>query len=82
MKTNAAVSKPSPNTDDPSAFNYHFADVNGIRLHYVEEGKGPQTVKLDIYEGMRHNFASRIPEAPESKLARGTIGNFVALHLA
>lgn len=26
--------------DDPQRFNHHFANVNGIRMDYVEEGKG------------------------------------------
>jgi acetyl esterase/lipase len=50
-----------------------------IRLYQALDTAG-QTVKLDIYEGMPHNFASRIPEAPESKIARGKIRNFVELH--
>jgi acetyl esterase/lipase len=36
-----------------------------------------QTVKLDLYEGMPHNFASRIPEAPEARVARSKIRDFV-----
>jgi monoterpene epsilon-lactone hydrolase len=47
-----------------------------IRLYQSLDSAG-QTVKLDIYEGMPHNFASRIPDAPESKLARGKIRDFV-----
>lgn len=27
--------------DDPSSYDHRFADVNGLRLHYVEEGQGP-----------------------------------------
>jgi monoterpene epsilon-lactone hydrolase len=51
-----------------------------IRLYQALDTAG-QTVKLDIYEGMPHNFASRIPEAPESRLARKKIRDFVRLHL-
>lgn len=51
-----------------------------IRLYQALD-TSQHTVKLDIYEGMPHNFASRIPEAPESKLARSKIRNFVALQL-
>lgn len=51
-----------------------------IRLYQALDTAG-QTVKLDLYEGMPHNFASRIPEAPESKLARGKIRDFVRRHL-
>jgi monoterpene epsilon-lactone hydrolase len=52
-----------------------------IRLYQALDTAG-QTVKLDIYEGMPHNFASRIPEAPESKLARKKIRDFVHFYLA
>jgi acetyl esterase/lipase len=51
-----------------------------IRFYQALDTSG-QTVKLDIYEGMPHNFASRIPEAPESKVARQKIRSFVHLHL-
>jgi pimeloyl-ACP methyl ester carboxylesterase len=32
--------------DDPGAFNHRFADVNGIRLHYVDQGQGPLVILL------------------------------------
>jgi pimeloyl-ACP methyl ester carboxylesterase len=32
--------------DNPNAFNHQFADINGIRMHYVEEGKGPLVILL------------------------------------
>lgn len=32
------------NIDDPKSFSHYFANVNGIRLHYVEEGKGPLVI--------------------------------------
>lgn len=51
-----------------------------IRLYQVLDTAG-QTVKLDIYEGMTHNFASRIPESPEGKVARGKIRDFVGFHI-
>jgi hypothetical protein len=35
--------------DDPEAFNHCFADVNGIRMHYVEEGQGPLVILLHGY---------------------------------
>jgi epsilon-lactone hydrolase len=38
-------------------------------------------VKLDIYEGMPDSFATRIPEAPESKVARKKIREFVCVYL-
>jgi acetyl esterase/lipase len=38
-------------------------------------------VKLDLYEGMVHNFPDRIPDAPESIVARGKMRAFLAHHL-
>jgi acetyl esterase/lipase len=38
-------------------------------------------VKLDLYEGMIHNFQDRIPDAPESILARQKIRDFLFQHL-
>ena len=35
--------------DDPKSFRHHFANVNGIRMHYVEEGKGPLVLLLHGY---------------------------------
>ena len=32
--------------DDPEAFNHCFAEVNGIRMHYVDEGLGPLVILL------------------------------------
>src|SRR4249920_3512055 len=32
--------------DDPGAFNHAFAEVNGIRMHYVEAGQGPLFILL------------------------------------
>jgi len=38
-------------------------------------------VKLDLYEGMIHNFQDRIPDAPEAILARRKIRMFLQQHL-
>ena len=35
--------------DDPQSFDHRFATVNGIRMHYVEEGKGPLVILLHGY---------------------------------
>ena len=35
--------------DDPQSLDHHFASVNGIRMHYVEEGEGPLVVLLHGY---------------------------------
>lgn len=36
-------------SDDPQAFNHQFADINGIRMHYVDEGEGPLVILLHGY---------------------------------
>jgi epsilon-lactone hydrolase len=51
-----------------------------IRLYQALDTAG-HPVKLDLYEGRPHNFASRIPDAPESELARKKIQEFVRIHL-
>jgi pimeloyl-ACP methyl ester carboxylesterase len=32
--------------DDPGAFNHCFAEANGIRVHYVDEGRGPLVILM------------------------------------
>jgi len=32
--------------DDPDAFNHCFAELNGIRMHYIDEGQGPLVILL------------------------------------
>ena len=39
--------------DDPDGFTHRFANVNGIRLHFVEEGEGPLVVFLHGYPTLR-----------------------------
>src|SRR6478609_210629 len=51
MDTNAAMHQPRPalgqaDADDPGAFNHCFAEVNGIRMHYIDEGQGPLVILL------------------------------------
>lgn len=35
--------------DNPQAFTHRFATINGIRMHYVEEGQGPLVLLLHGY---------------------------------
>lgn len=51
-----------------------------IRLYQAIDQAGG-LAKLDLYEGMPHNFASRIPDAPESLVARAKIASFIRRHL-
>ena len=32
--------------DDPDAFGHRFAEVNGIHMHYIDEGQGPLVILL------------------------------------
>lgn len=32
--------------DDPGVFDHRYADVNGIRMHYIDEGEGPLVILL------------------------------------
>ena len=34
------------NIDDPAGFNHRFVEVNGVRLHVVDEGDGPLLILL------------------------------------
>ena len=36
-------------TDDPNGFDHRFATVNGINIHYVDEGEGPLVILLHGY---------------------------------
>ena len=51
MKTSVATRTDQPraaggrvDADDPGAFNHCFGEVNGIRVHYVDEGQGPLVI--------------------------------------
>jgi epsilon-lactone hydrolase len=51
-----------------------------VRLYQGLDAAGVP-VKLDLYEGMIHNFQDRIPDAPESILARRKMREFLFQHL-
>jgi pimeloyl-ACP methyl ester carboxylesterase len=53
MDTSAALRIGQPraasgqmDADDPASFNHCFAEVNGIRMHYIDEGQGPLVILL------------------------------------
>jgi len=51
-----------------------------VRFYQALDAAGV-VVKLDLYEGMIHNFQHRIPDAPEAVLARGKMRDFLSHHL-
>ncbi|MFO1088380.1 MAG: alpha/beta hydrolase [Hyphomicrobiales bacterium] len=51
-----------------------------VRFYQALDNAGVP-VKLDLYEGMIHNFQDRIPEAPESILARSKWRTFLRTYL-
>jgi acetyl esterase/lipase len=51
-----------------------------VRFYQALDAAGVP-VKLDLYEGMIHNFQDRIPDAPESVLARKKMRDFLHQHL-
>jgi acetyl esterase/lipase len=52
-----------------------------VRLYQALDVAGVP-VKLDLYEGMVHNFQDRIPDAPEAILARKKMREFLVRYLA
>lgn len=60
-----AISKELSNRDDVSALvvegaNSHFAKVNGIKLHYIEKGKGPLVILLHGWPETSYSWKSTI----------------------
>jgi pimeloyl-ACP methyl ester carboxylesterase len=47
-------------TDNPRTFNHKFANVNGIRLHYVEEGEGPLVILVHGFPYLWYAWRSQI----------------------
>jgi pimeloyl-ACP methyl ester carboxylesterase len=47
--------------DDSNAFNHCFAEVNGIRLHYVDEGQGPLVILLHGFPYLWYMWRRQIP---------------------
>ena len=46
--------------DDPASYNHRFADVNGIRMHYVDAGKGPLVILLHGFPLLWYSWRKQI----------------------
>jgi hypothetical protein len=91
--TDVPVIGPAAAQDTPSKPLLHIPeDVSPEFQEYLRTLKDPALMPrfpdpsdLDswkkVYEGMPHNFATRVPEAPESKVARKKIADFARKYL-
>lgn len=48
------------NVDNPQGYNHDFADVGGIRLHYVDEGEGPLVVLIHGFPYLWYTWRHQI----------------------
>ncbi len=55
--------------------------LSGFVRFYQALDQARVPVKLDLYEGMVHNFQDRIPDAPESITARRKMRDFLVREL-
>ncbi|MGW8462497.1 alpha/beta fold hydrolase [Pseudomonas sp. CLCA07] len=53
--------QPLRDVDAPHAFAHHFVDINGIRMHYVEEGQGPLVILLHGFPYLWYMWRRQIP---------------------
>lgn len=58
--SNVAVATGSAAPDDP-CWQHRFADVNGVRLHYVEAGAGPLVILLHGFPELWYAWRRQIP---------------------
>ena len=50
--------------DNPDAFNHCFAEVNGIRMHYIDEGQGPLVILLHGFPYLWYMWRGQIGRWP------------------
>jgi len=69
VPSSASAAEGSPNIDDPRGFEHRFADVNGIRLHYVEEGKGPLVILVHGFPFLWYCGGIKSARSPRQAIA-------------
>ena len=52
--------------DNPDAFNHCFAEVNGIRMHYIDEGQGPLVILLHGFPYLWYMWRGQIGALAEA----------------
>ena len=55
-----AAASTANSADDPANYNHRFADINGIRMHYVEAGKGPLVILLHGFPLLWYSWRKQI----------------------
>ena len=73
METSNAMSIVQPHAalgkvdvDNPAVFNHCFADVNGIRMHYIDEGQGPLVILLHGFPYLWYMWRGQIGALAEA----------------
>ena len=56
----AAMAASSGSVDDPASYTHRFAEVNGIRMHYVEAGSGPLVILLHGFPLLWYSWRKQI----------------------
>ena len=65
------LSAPAQAQVHKSAFEDHYADVNGVRLHYASVGKGPLVLFLHGYPSFWYQWKDQMAEMGRDHLAVG-----------
>ncbi len=61
-----ARSTTTGSVDDPAYYNHRFAEVNGIRMHFVEAGKGPLVILLHGFPLFWYSWRKQIAPLVEA----------------
>src|SRR3982751_4296713 len=52
--------------NDPESFNHRFSTTNGVRLHYVDEGKGPLVLLIHGFPYIWYEWRHQIRALADS----------------
>ena len=71
LSTLALLAAPSPARSAPAPFTDHYADVNGLRLHYASVGEGPLVLFLHGYPSFWYQWKDQMLEMSRDHRAVG-----------